>query len=731
MKRVEFFNQIVRVVCCGLFLLPTLVESRPKVGLVLAGGGALGITHAGVLKELEQLQIPIDYIGGTSMGAVVAGMYASGMSPEEIEERFTTLDWSYVLHDQSPYALLEYRKKLDYKHFMGAEFGLKRWKVQRAPGIAYGQKLNNVISTFAMNSIGIQDFDQLNIPYRAVATDLVSGKSIVFKSGDLSKVMRASMSVPGVFTPIKMDGMVLVDGGVLDNVPVDVVKAMGADIIIAVDLGATDQPITDFDSLNNVLLQSYNVMQRPSQIEQLSRADVVITPFLPGISSADFKKAKQIIPLGQEAAKKMHDSLVLYSVDTDIFDEYLKNQRKKHVNDVQVSSIEITGNERVSEAFIRERVHAKEGLFDLATVDQDLNRIYGMGNFQTVNYVLSPSSSNEYHLAYDVVEKFWGPAYLRFGTKITTTSDSTALWSLLLHYTQTGINSLGGEIRVNLEGGGYKRFVSAEWYQPVSTAGRFFVAPTAFYLSEDVDSYLTSSSGVTYNLDRRRTYGALDLGYSFLNYGVFRVGLIGGHASVMGAPPVLAQKVSDSVVGISSHLRINQLDDPIFPTKGYQIDLDGLFVSEEIGSSESFSKVNLHVNLPFSVRKHTLSTMLALGSSLGTDLPMYESFYIGGIYEFAGTAPYQFHGNYYGVGTLFYRYQLAQLPSGFGEKLYLLVRGDVGNAWDSTSDINAKDLTYGSLVGVGMNTVLGTCTLAIGKADHIKPRIYFSIGNLF
>lgn len=716
--------------------LPALIFSeteRPKIGLVLGGGGALGFAHIGVLQELEKMQIPIDYIGGTSMGAIVAGMYASGMSPDEIEDQFTTLDWWEVLKDRSSYQFLDYRRKLDDKRLMGLEFGLKDWKILYPPGMSYGQKLNNVLEHFTINSTGINDFDQLNIPYRAVATDLQSGTSVVLDSGNLALAMRASMAVPGAFTPVRINDMVLVDGGILNNIPVEVVKAMGADIIIAVDVGATSadkSAESDFRSLGDVVGRTYVLMQRPEQDKQLALADLVISPDLPNLSATHFHKVSNIIPPGRKATQQLQKQLEPYSADLATFQTYLKKQRLKHTEEIQITDITVIGEKRVSETVIRKRIKAKKGPLQLKTVRDDLSRIHGMGDFQTVTYGLNPNDEG-FELEYQASEKFWGPSYLHFGTKIEITTDATALWSILLNYTRTQLNPLGGEVQIDLEGGGNKRYVKGEWYQPVSWGERIFLAPSFIYSGEDLNIYDLNNNDIA-DIEQDLAYGALDAGISFFEYGEFRAGLLGGHANASGSSGVITlDEIDDTVVAATTHLRLDQLDDPIFPSKGYQLEVDGLFSFEDLGSSKSFSTLELKATAPFTLGPHTIIPKLALGNSLGTDLPFYASFDIGGLDSFAGYAPYQLRGNYYGVGSLGYRYQLGKLPPTLGNGLYALARIDAGNAGFNSSEVRLKNLDYGALVGLGANTIAGTCTLALGKAESTTMRFYFQIGNTF
>ena len=714
-------------------LLPLQAEEeRPKIGLVLGGGGALGFAHIGILQVLEELEIPIDYIGGTSMGSIVAGMYASGMSPDEIERQFTSLNWWDVLKDRSPYPYLDYRRKLDDSRFMGMEFGLKDWRVVFSPGMAYGQKLNNVLEHFCINSTGITDFDQLNIPYRAVATDLRSGTSIVLDSGSLAEAMRASMAVPGAFTPVRKDGMVLVDGGILNNIPVEVVKGMGADIIIAVDVGATsaaESADSDFHSLGAVVGRTYSLMQRPDQEKQLALADLVIAPDLSGASASHFHRAGEIIPAGRKAAEQLGEQLGHYAVDSATFSTYLEKQRLKHVEEILITDVAITGNKAVSETVIRERIKTMEGPLDSGEVRSDLNRIHGMGDFQTVTADLIPTDDG-FKLIYKTDEKFWGPTYLHFGTKVEVTTDAAALWSLLLNYTRTQINPLGGEIQIDLEGGGHKRMIFGEWYQPVSWGEQIFIAPSLNYSVEDIDFYIDNTDVA--DIKQTLAYGALDAGISFFEYGEARIGLLGGIANVEERSGVITlPEINDTVVAATTRLRLDQLDHPVLPTSGYHLNLNGQFAFEQMGSSETFSRLELTAIVPGTFGRHTIIPEVALGSSLGTDLPDYAWFAVGGIDSFAGMAPYQLRGNYYGVGSIGYRYRLGRLPPTFGNGIYAMLRGDAGNAWFDANDVRLENIDYGVLVGLGADTIVGTCTIAVGKAESLTPRFYFTIGNTF
>jgi len=741
MKNPLIINRLFIPLFCGILCLTSVSKAeeqknqRKKIGLVLGGGGALGLAHIGVLRVLEEQKIPIDYIAGTSMGAIIAGMYASGMSPDEIEQSFLNLNWWDVLKDRSPYPFLDYRKKMDYERFMGLEFGIKKSGVVFPPGMSYGQKLNNVLETFAINAAGIVDFDQLNIPYRALATDLISRKSIVLKSGNLAMAMRASMAVPGAFTPVRtLDGKILVDGGVLDNIPVDVVKKMGADIIIAVDVGASSAKLDtteDFQSLLSVTARTYSLMKRPNEEKQLKNATIIIAPDLNKHSASQFHKVSEIIPCGYAAANRIKKELNAYAVDEKSFQRYLKKQRKNLKKELQITKINVAGETRVPLSSIKNRIKTKPGPFNIKSIQNDLSRIHGMGDFQTVTYEIEPTT-NGYELVYIPIEKFWGPGYLRFGTRIDLTTDSTLLWSVLLNYTQTQLNDLNGEFLIDLEFGGYRRMTRTEWYQPITTDGRFFIAPSFLYFNEDSDFYSPSTHRPAADITEEQIYGRFDLGISFSEYGEARIGLQGGEAEASGTSGFFVlPKEKDTVIGPRASIRIDQLDAPTFATSGYQISLDSFFSISDLGASKNWSTVEFSAKKPFSIGSHTLVPAISLGSCLGTDLPFYALFNVGGFNSFAGMAPYQLRGSYYGVGSLGYLYKISQLPPTLGGGLFFISRIDVGNAWYNSNEVSLEDISYGGLIGFGAHTIFGTCFLAIGKAESIDPCLYFSLGNTF
>jgi NTE family protein len=392
-------------------------SSRPKIGLVLGGGGALGISHVGVLRVLEEQRVPIDYICGTSMGAIIAGLYASGMSPDEIEAFLSGLDWNEVMTDDTPRRELFYRRKLEDQRYL-LTMGVGRKGLKMGTGMAAGQKFNNLLQLQVQRSATITDFNQLSIPYRAVATDLQSGGAYVMDHGNLAKAMRASMAVPGAFTAVEIDGHLLVDGGIVNNLPVDVAKAMGADIIIAVDVGAASDNVDPekLKSIAGILGRTYAIAQRPEQVEQFKRADIGLQPELADFTASQFARVSELIPKGEAAARTKIAEFQKLGVDAEAYNAYLAGHRRANPTDVRIDSVEVSGQSRVSEKSIRGRIQSKPGeTFDAKTMQLDLMRIYGIGDFEQVLYRLDQKDEGSGTLNYVATEDPRGPLYLNVG----------------------------------------------------------------------------------------------------------------------------------------------------------------------------------------------------------------------------------------------------------------------------------------------------------------------------
>jgi NTE family protein len=725
------FAAVLALVCAVSVHAADVPAHRPRVGLVLGGGGALGFAHVGVLKSLEAQRIPIDCIGGTSMGAIVAGLYAIGMSPEEIEAFLLGLDWWDVLSDSTPRQELEFRQKEEDVRYFGLELGLKRSGLALSTGFASGQKFNNLLEAMAQRVAGTEDFDALPIPYRAVATDVEKGEMVVLSSGRVATAMRASMAVPGVFTPVHRDGRVLVDGGIVNNIPVDVVKAMGAEAIIAVDVGAPspEEQADRADTLSDVLGRTYAIMQRPKQEAQMAQAQVLLQPATWDYSASEFHRVSELIPVGAVAADAARDRLSTYAVSGDAYDAFLKQQRRPMPSPPEISTVAIDGCERVSPRVVEHRVFSKAGqALSLESVQRDLRRMYGLGEFQQIQFHTRPQADGRTELRYDVTEKPWGPTYLRLGLKMQSDFENDARWGILLNVTRRSINARGAEWRNEAEIGNRQRAVS-EFYQPVDEWGFFFVAPAVEYDNRIENVYDGEDKVAEY--DVTATQARMDVGIQLRHYAELRVGPVWGtaKAEVSTGSSELPEGEED-LSGIRVRLVSDRLDRSVFPRSGLRLEIDYTGMDEDLGGDRTYDRLFGYLRDFHSIGDHTIQAGLTGGSCLGTDLPGYDSFKLGGPLLFSGLSEGQRRGSYIGVATLGYRYRVMRLAPSLGQALYVVTRADFGNVWNDSDDVG-DDLLLGGSAGLGLDTIAGPILLAYGYADDGSSCAYFSLGTSF
>jgi NTE family protein len=366
---------------------------RPRIGLVLSGGGARGFAHVGVLEVLEELQVPVDFIAGTSMGAVVGGLYASGMSPAELRQVIEDIDWVNAFDDVPPRRDLSFlRKRDDFDFLTRLRLYIKDWKIALPKGFIQGQKITNILAGLTLPVAAVHDFDALPIPFRAMATDASTGAAVALASGDLESAIRASMAVPAIFSPVEMQGRTLVDGGVANNLPVDVVREMGADIVIAVDIATRPATGGDVKSALGITGQMLTVLMYENTLEQLKllgERDVLIQPDLPGITSASFEKGREGIEYGAEAARAMAEELSRLAVPTARFAEYRARLDAVPRTPPVIDAVRFDNRSLLGTEAIRHRVEVPEGEpLDVARLQHELDTLYGEGIFDSVTFSL-------------------------------------------------------------------------------------------------------------------------------------------------------------------------------------------------------------------------------------------------------------------------------------------------------------------------------------------------------
>jgi NTE family protein len=705
---------------------------RPRVGVALSGGGARGIAHVGVLRALEVLRVPVDVIGGTSMGAIVAGLYASGLGPDEIETALREVDWERVLSDKPLPGALEFRRREDDRRYVWEmEMGVDSDGLQVPSGLIAGQELGELLRRQTFDVAAIDSFDRLPIPFVAIATDVRTGLAVVLRSGDLPTALRASMAIPTVFTPVELDGQLLVDGGLTDNLPVDEVRALGADVVVAVDVSLPIDRDDEIRSPFDVLERSAAIVSRTRVAEQLARADVVITPNLEGYGLFDFEKAERLADLGAEAAEAEGTRFRDWSLSPEAWDWYRGRHRTPPAPPARVEQVrfDIPGWLDVRRRDARITTRPGDPLSP-ESLEEDAARLYALGEFERVGW----SIDRGVVLTYRADEKPWGPSYLDAGLRLVLDSGGDdfrtgiVTYDAVIDLNRRQIGARGAEWRNDLRLG-ETAGVETEWDQPLDFAGRWFVAGGGAWLSSQQSVFEAGRLAAEYGVDRAeaRMEGGRRLGRS----AELRVGIRGARIDAeVEAGSADLPELHVGYGALAARAVVDRLDDVSFPHEGIYLKLEGLLSRESLGSHLSYDRVELEARGFASTGPHTGFAGVTMGSSLGSDLPAYAAFRLGGFLSLSGFGEGALRGPYLGVARIGYLYRFATIPPAL-RGIYLAAWGEGGNVWDEGRDIRLGDLLWSGTLALGADTGIGPVFVAYGAAEAGDDRVYVALGTLF
>lgn len=709
-------------------------RQRPRICLVLSGGGARGAAHVGVLKVLEEYRVPIHCIAGTSMGALVGAAYASGTSIPEMYKITESISTELLFKDNPPRKERSMRRKQDdYNIFVGPEFGAGQGTSQLPKGVVTGIQLETVLRQISRIK-GFVRFDELPIPFRAVATDLVTGKAVVFSEGEVANVMRASMSVPGAVAPAEFGGMMLVDGMLTSNLPVETARTMGADIIIAVNVGT---PLLRRDELTSILgvtgqmlsiLTEQNVQ---ASLASLKPTDILISPELTDYSTGDFDNLPKIAPLGEAAARLMADRLTQLSLPEAEYAALRQNQMAAVVPDTRpVDEIRFEHLKRVNPQAALAVMETKPGEpIDQTTLDADLRRLYGTGDFEHVNYRLI-EEPNRRVLAVDAVEKSWGPNYVRLGLGLSSDFSGDAYFNLLVSHRQTWLDSRGAEWRTDLQIGRTSSLYT-EYYQPFDAAGRFFVAPHA--ILERRSTTLFQGDHRIARYDMRSLLAGVDFGSQFARYGELRIGVEGGTLTPsLDTGPQSLSPGDDSVAQGAFKLRLvlDQADSVHFPRDGWRVVAHVFDSNDLLGADDPYTKWLVEGTAVYSFGEHTFNIAGRAGGRIGSHpLPRYDQFQWGGFLNQSGYATGQLVGQRLTFGRLLYYHRI--LRGTLFEGAYGGISLEAGKVREPLVPGNPDGLLKSVAVFVAADSPVGPAYLGYGLAQDGNSSFYFFLGRAF
>lgn len=705
--------------------------NRPRIGLVLSGGGARGAAHIGVLKVLEELRVPIDAIIGTSMGAVVGGTYASGMTVAQMETRIRLISSEQILKDDPPRDdKTERRKRDEQLNFIGPEFGVKAGELHLPIGAVSGIRLEALLRSLVVQS-DTDSFDTLPIPFRAVATDIINGQMVVLDSGDLVSALRASMSIPGLFAPKKINDQMLVDGGLTRNLPVDVARQMGVDIVIAVNLGTPllqrDQ-VTSLFGVSSQVIKIFTEKNVRASLDSLTANDILISPELGDFEASDFDHMTSIIKNGEAAARLMQEPLKLLALSPAAYAKHRASQQPVLEKPVTlVDQIRFDGLQRVDAEALRSLMTTRTGApLDSTVLDADLGRIYGRGDFSHVGYRLI-NETDKHILIIEAQEKSSGPDYLRFGLGLSNDFTGNAHFQALVSYRQTWINALGAEWRNDMKIGRINQ-ITSEFYQPLNVSQSFFLAPYIDLEQKPFDIF--DGSNRVARFTRQTVSLALDTGTEVAKIGELRLGAYWGRRSfTLDTGPSTLQDDDDAIdiAGTQLKLRMDHLDSGLFPRNGYSLTAKVLDSQPQLGAQDRYTRWEADYLTAFSMGEHTVQFALHAGGHFGDPaLPDYDLFPLGGFLQLSGLQTGQLLGQSVTFGRLVYGHRITRLP---------LLQGFFGGFSVETGEVEdplivsspAGRLTAGS-VFIATDTPVGPLYLGFGHAEGGNTAIYLYLG---
>ena len=487
---------------------------RPKVGVALAGGAALGLAHVGALQWLEEHKIPIDYIAGTSMGGLVGGMHASGFTGAEMLDFVKQIDWQAALSSSAPYKDMSFRRKEDIAHYpMAIEIGLKNGKMALPSGLSPGQGVALIIDQFAAPYSNMASFNDLPTPFRCVASNLATGKGVVFEKGSMFDALRATMSLPALFAPVSKDGLTLVDGALTNNLPVDVVKAMGADFVIAVALDVPIDP-KDYQSLLGVAGRSISYMISANERPSMAAADLVLMPLLKGMAASDYTRWEEFRKIGYAAAEQKAEMLMRFQVSDAEWDVYVKARAsKRRKNTIQPAEIIVEGEiaPRLKESVVAALTTAPGTTLDRKVLEDQMLKLTGTGRFDTASYQFAEVGGKEV-LKVEVHEKTYGPPFLKPTIFIDGANGEGLRFGIGARLTFLDFGGPASEWRSDFSIGTYNR-LSTEYYYRLK-GGKWFVAPRLGYTQDEFPLYNSNGDRIA-NFDEKQYGGGVDLGYAF------------------------------------------------------------------------------------------------------------------------------------------------------------------------------------------------------------------------
>ena len=718
-------------------------EHRPCVGLVLSGGGARGFAHVGVIEVLEQLGVRIDVVTGTSMGSMVGGAYAAGFSLEQLRDTVLGVDWDKMLAPRPDRVILPFRRKLDdYKSLPSSGLEIGRDGTPMLPESFVPSEelelfLNDKTGAVAM----VNDLSRLSIPFAAPATDLVAGERFVMqKNCTLGEAMRASMSVPGAFAPVAFEGRLLVDGGLMDNLPVALARSMGADVVIAVNVGTPLGGRDGLGSVVGVMGQMVNILTEQNvraSLKLLNEGDVLIAPDLTGLNSTDLKKSDEIIERGRQAAQAAAQKLKRYARPRT---EWLawNEAREQPFADVEASKRHVLSGIRVAQS--KHAAASPERILQSADIDVDqeqtnrtlddaVRRVWANGDFSSVTYRFDPGPNGTELLVIEPKEKRAGYSSLRFGGSVQTNFNDDSTYNLLFAHTWHLLNGWGAEWRNEVQIGEEQRLLS-ELYQPLGAGSPWFLLPSVEYSREPFDVYVDGEREArrrndVFNADLMLGFELKRWGYAGVSVGWIKTKTNREIGRAEGA----SADNSFTAPYLGTTLLIDTLDNINFPTKGLRVSFSGRYAEREAGDTDSQRSYQFEALVPYSIGPWTATVNGEIARST-----MTNAFSLGGAQRLSGSSYGRWTGSRLEYGRLsIARDMSAAFKTLFTQPVWLGATLEAGRAWNPSDPAGVEsgcdDWRRAASIYIGIDSLVGPLYLSYGRTFGDDQAVYFLWGR--
>ncbi|MBK8869741.1 MAG: patatin-like phospholipase family protein [Elusimicrobia bacterium] len=740
MKKIFVLSVLVSMVSSiSMAVPPPATEGkkgqRPRIGLVLSGGGARGAAHVGVLKVLEELRIPVDFVAGTSMGSAVGGLFASGLTPQELDVLFADFDWNAAFSDSPPRRELSYRRKSDDRTFrVKARVGVGEEGIELPLGLVEGQNFVTELRKLSRVTQSVDSFDDLSIPFRAMATDLETGKSVILDKGDLVNAIRASIAIVPLFSPVEINGRLYVDGGYLKNVPVDVVQKMGVDRLIVVNIGTPLTKRKDIKSVLDVFSQVGRLggqYQDERQMSLIGRDDLLIRPDLTGLSFVDFGKIPEIMKRGEDATRAIAKELAPLSLTEEDYRAW-RASLKPRPQLPRVDSIEVRNGTRIKDSVLTPFISQPVGEnLDPVRMQKDLARLFGLGYFECIDYHVERRDDKNV-VVVNAPRKGWGPNYLKLGFKMAEDFKGHGDYGIMGRFQMTELNPLGAEFQADAVVG-LNSGVSAEFYQPVGKVPRrlsygapYFVFTKA--LLQQVNQPIIINEGAREVAFRDQHSGLVGGGGRSLgNWGHARLGLSWTDQSYRTPTVPNISKEYEQGEGLLE-VAVDTVDDAGFPRRGLLADVWGRATGADLGAEAPASVVGIRAMQAFSLDRHTLRLKGEWADNFNNspENPYFQR--IGGFLNLGGYSQNSLLGTQKALVQTQYLYDIGKV---MGKSLHGGVAAEWGGVWDQSVEIAGASNIFSGTIFAAMTTSIGPAYFGYSRAESGVGSFYLYIGQAF